>query len=205
MGEMRTLIDGYNLMHAVGLLSRRLGPAGFRKVRHRFLNDLAARLDPVEAHQTTVVFDAAAPPDGAPRELRHKGMTILFAVADDDADERIESLIAHHSAPKGLTVVSSDHRLRQAATRRKARAVTSEDYWSELESRGARQPEPPLPPTVEETARLHGLSPDEAAYWLNAFRDLAEEPATRDALRGEPAFWTDEEIAQIEREVEEEF
>ena len=55
---MRTLIDGYNVMFAAGLMARRFGPDGFRKVRQRFLNDLAATLDPVEAHLTTVVFDA---------------------------------------------------------------------------------------------------------------------------------------------------
>ena len=65
---MRLLIDGYNLMYAVGLLGKRLGPDGFRKVRQRFLNDLADALGAVEAHQTTVVFDAAAPPDNVPSE-----------------------------------------------------------------------------------------------------------------------------------------
>src|SRR5438093_12747477 len=109
---MRTLIDGYNLMHAVGLLGRRFGPDGFRRARLRFLNDLAAALGPVEAHQTTIVFDAAAPPEHAPRESTHKGLTVLFAVGDENADERIELLIAQHSAPKSLTVVSSAHRVR---------------------------------------------------------------------------------------------
>src|SRR3954467_12446391 len=104
---MRTLIDGYNLMYALGLLGKRLGPDGFRKVRTRFLNDLAAALGAVEAHQTTVVFDAADPPGHLPRESTFKGITVVFAVDDDDADERIERLIAAHSAPKGLTVVSS--------------------------------------------------------------------------------------------------
>src|SRR3954465_5533660 len=126
-------------MFAGSLPGRRLGPDGLRKVRDRFLSHLAAAFGAIEAHQTTVVFDAAAPPDRAPREARHKGLTVVFAVDDEDADERIEHLIAPHSAPKGLTVVSSDPRLRQAATRRKARAVTSEDYWSELEARRSRR------------------------------------------------------------------
>src|SRR3954470_14985209 len=77
---MRLLIDGYNLMYALGLMGRRFGPEGFRQVRTRFLNDLAAALDPLEAHQTTVVFDAAEPPDHVPHELRHQGLTVLFAV-----------------------------------------------------------------------------------------------------------------------------
>ncbi len=202
---MRILIDGYNLMYAVGLLGRKLGPGGFRKVRQRFLNDLAAALDPVEAHQTTVVFDAAAPPDHVPREARHKGLTVLFAVDDESADERIEWLIAHDSAPKTLTVVSSDHRLRAAASRRKARAVTADAFWTELEDRRRRRPSevPPLP-SAEEVARQQGLPPEESEFWLRAFADVADAPETRQALEGDPPVLTDEEIARIEHEVQEE-
>src|SRR4051812_12220179 len=118
---MRTLIDGYNLMHARGLMERRFGPGGFHKVRHRFLIELAAALDPTEAHQTTVVFDASRPPRDRPERQTLKGIEVLFSVGDENADARIEALIAAHSAPRSLTVVSSDHRVRQAAARRRAR------------------------------------------------------------------------------------
>ena len=53
-------------------------------------------------------------------------MSIIFALGDENADARIEQLIAAHSAPKSLTVVSTDRRVRQAANRRKARSITSE-------------------------------------------------------------------------------
>jgi predicted RNA-binding protein with PIN domain len=202
---MRILIDGYNLMYALGLLGRKFGPDGFRKVRLRFLNDLAAALDPVEAHQTTIVFDAAAPPEHVPHTLSHKGLTVLFAVDDESADERIEWLIAHHSAPKTLMVVSSDHRLREAATRRKAHAVTADAFCTELENRRRRRPaEGPQLPSAEEQARLHGLTPEESDFWLAAFADLAAEPETREALRGDVPNLTDDDIARIEREIEEE-
>src|SRR5437868_15285637 len=110
---MRTLIDGYNLMFAAGLMGERLGPDRFRKVRHRFLNNLAATLGPVEAHLTTVVFDANDAPDHVPASTSHKGISVIFAVDHASADERIEDLIAHHSSPKTLTVVSSDHRIQK--------------------------------------------------------------------------------------------
>src|SRR5262245_33109940 len=103
---MRLLIDGYNLMFAKGLAGGPPGPDAFRKARARFLNQLADALGPVEAHLTTVVFDASHPPEELPRQTTYKGMTIVFAVDDDDADERIERLIAEHTAPKSLTVVS---------------------------------------------------------------------------------------------------
>jgi uncharacterized protein len=203
---MRTLIDGYNLMFAGGLLGRKFGPDGFRKVRHRFLNDLAARLDPVEAHQTTVVFDASSPPDGLPRQSRHKGLTVLFATDDENADERLEWLIARDSAPKSLTVVSSDHRVRDAARRRKARVVSADEFWTLLDARKskARRAPPPAPSaTDEDRARQAGPSPAEAAYWLAAFGDLDADPSAREAL-GRDFVPTDEEIARIAREVERE-
>ena len=61
---MPLLIDGYNLLHAAGLARRRYGPGGLEKARGSLLGFLAASLGN-ETSQTTVVFDAAAPPPGA--------------------------------------------------------------------------------------------------------------------------------------------
>jgi predicted RNA-binding protein with PIN domain len=198
---MRILIDGYNLMYAVGLLGKRFGPDGFRRTRQRFLNDLAALLGAVDARQTTVVFDASAAPDDVPDSAAHQGMSIVYAVGDESADERIEALIARHSSPKSLTVVSSDRRIRQSAARRRARAVSSEEFWS-----GLREKRPDRPaatrPTAEDRARLHGLTPAESAAWLDVFGHVAELPGARDVL-GDPDYApSPDEIARIEREVE---
>jgi predicted RNA-binding protein with PIN domain len=200
---MRTLIDGYNVMYVLGLLEKRLGPNGLRKARTRFLNDLAARVDAVAAHQTTVVFDAQEGPVHLPRAATHKGITILYADEDEGADARIETLIAAHSTPKSLTVVSTDHRIRQAAARRKARVLTAEAFWQELETPRRGPPSPP-PPTAEEEARLHGLAPEEAARWLETFRDVVTAPETRAALDQGDFAPSDEEIRRITREVEDE-
>ena len=59
---MRLLIDGYNVMHASGRMQRKFGPDGLASRRDRFLNDLAHRLEPETAFQTTIVFDAASLP-----------------------------------------------------------------------------------------------------------------------------------------------
>jgi predicted RNA-binding protein with PIN domain len=201
---MRLLIDGYNVMFAQGLVGKRIGPDHFRQARTRFLNKLVDALGPVEAHLTTIVFDAATPPHDLPPRSSHKGMTILYAVNDENADERIETLIAAHSAPKTLTVVSSDNRIRQAATRRKARVLTADVFLAELESRTRSPRDLPAPPNPEQ-ARGRALSADESAYWLNEFRDLEELPETRAALGRDLGIPTDAEIAEIEREVEREF
>jgi predicted RNA-binding protein with PIN domain len=201
---MRTLIDGYNVMHALGLLDKRFGPDGFRKARTRFLNDLNEALGVLDAHRATVVFDARDGPEHLPRASTYKGMAVLFADEDEGADARIEQLIAADSTPKALTVVSTDRRIRQAATRRKARALTAEAFWQELESHRRRSPAPALP-SAEEEARLHGLAPEEAAAWLETFRDVAEAPETQAGLDRADFVPSDDEIERIIREVDDEF
>ncbi len=202
---MRTLIDGYNLMHARGLMDRKFPPDGLRKVRHKFLIDLAAALDPTEAHNTTVVFDAKLAPPDRPDHQKLKGITVLFAVNDEDADARIEILIAAHSAPKLLTVVSTDLRIRRAAERRRAIVMTSDDFLAKLEKKN-RRPKVAIaiPKTPEETGRQQGPTAAEADYWMAEFAEVAQEPGIRDSLRASDFVPTDEEIAQIEREVREE-
>ena len=66
-----------------------------------------------------MVFDASVPPGDFPPVSIYRGLSVLFALGDENADARIEQLIGEHSNPKTLTVVSSDNRIRLAATRRR--------------------------------------------------------------------------------------
>jgi predicted RNA-binding protein with PIN domain len=202
---MRTIIDGYNVMFAAGLMGEKFRPEKFRKVRQRFLNDLAAMLDSTEAHLTTVVFDANDAPDHIPASIRHKGISVLFAVDHDSADERIEDLIRQDSNPRSLTVVSSDHRIQRAASRKKAKVVSADEFLTMLDSRKERKrPAASTAPTPI-PSRSEIPSAEEAAFWLAEFSDVVDSPEAREIARGDPSFPTDDELAQIEREVEEEF
>jgi predicted RNA-binding protein with PIN domain len=201
---MRFLIDGYNVMYERGLLGQRLGAERFRKARNRFLNEVAEGLGPVDAHQTTVVFDASTPPADLPRLTTHKGLTVVYAVDDENADARLELLIAEHSVPKSLTVVSSDNRVRQAASRRKARVLSADEFLTFLETR-AKHPSAPEAPAAEQPNRDRPLTPEEAGYWLEQFGDLDALPETREAFRNDSGIPTEAEIAEIERAVEDEF
>jgi uncharacterized protein len=200
---MRTLIDGYNVMFAAGLMGRKFGPEGFRKARARFLNDLAATLDAVDAHMTTVVYDANDAPEHVPASTRHKGITVLFAVDEDSADERIEDLIAGHPNPKTLTVVSSDHRIQRAATRKKAKVLSADEFLTRLDLLKERK-RPSAESRIEST-RQEIPTPAESEFWMEEFREVVESEEAREVARGDPSFPTDEELARIEREVEEEF
>jgi predicted RNA-binding protein with PIN domain len=195
---MRTLIDGYNLMFAAGLMGKRFGPDGFRKARARFLNDLASKLGPVEAHLTTVVFDVRKAPDGLPSESRHKGIATVFAVANPTADERIDELIRAHSDPKRLTVVSSDNQVRASAKRRGAKSVTADDFLDQL----ARPRRETAAPTVPEKPAT--LSEAESAYWAREFGEIERSGELQRAFERDPMFPTDEELARIAREVDRE-
>lgn len=160
----KTLIDGYNLMYAAGIVGRRRGRGGLEHSRAALLDLLAESLPPDEAPRTVVVFDAQRPPPGFPHTMRHRGLIVYFASDHDDADALLEELIARHSAPRQLTVVSSDHRLHRAARRRRARAVDS-DVWHEELLRGRNE--------LRRAARRAGepvAEPSEdVEFWLREF------------------------------------
>lgn len=125
---MALLIDGYNLIHAANILGRGIGPGGLERARKALLDFLVASLEERERHSTIVVFDAEHAPPGLPRSIQYQGISVRFSAGYGDADELIEELIKKDSAPRALTVVSSDHRLHRAARRRRAKAVDS-DVW----------------------------------------------------------------------------
>lgn len=169
------IIDGYNLMHAWGLARQRYGPGDLERLRERFLRELANRLPETQRRGTTVVFDAGdeAPTDIADKRV-HELMRIVFAVKDEDADSRIEKLIASHSAPKQIRVVSSDKRLQIAARRRRGQFVTSEQFIEELERAETESKKPAVSRELE--AKSTGeLTEGEMAEWLEIFGESADE------------------------------
>ncbi len=164
---MALLIDGYNLLHASGILGRGVGPGGLERSRSALLNFLVESLEEQELARTTVVFDAREAPPGLPRVTQHRGLTVRFAEPNSDADELIEQLIRADSAPRKLVVVSSDHRLHRAARRRHARCVDSDEWYAEVlrkridrlrrKSPGLKRTEPPSESEVEFWLRQFGL------------------------------------------------
>ena len=161
---MPLLIDGYNLLHASGILGG--GSGSLERSRLALLNFLAAALDEAELPRTTVVFDAADAPRGLPRVVKHRGLTVRYASQHESADELIEILIDADSAPKRLTVVSSDNRIRHAARRRRAKAVASDTWYAStvrrLRERVAAGPESSAHPPVP-------LLEEDVNYWIRQF------------------------------------
>jgi hypothetical protein len=128
-------------------------------------------------------------------------------LGDENADARIELLIAQHTKPKTLTVVSSDHRIRQAASRRRSKSLTSDQFWElidDLKERGRIKLE--VKPAAPPVPRVHTALPtqDEAAHWIEAFRDVDELPEIQEAISPNDSLLTDADIAEIERQVQRE-
>jgi uncharacterized protein len=204
---VRWLIDGYNVMHAGGRLGPKLSREGFRRARRRFLDEISAALGPDVARETTVVFDASVHPGDFAVDAKYRGLGILFALGDENADARIEEIIAAHTNARKLTVVSSDRRIRQAATRRRTKVLTADQFWELIDDLKERE-RPVGRSSNQESSDLADrrppIEPAESALWLETFRDVVDAPATRAALAPNDALLTEDEIAEIEREIERE-
>ena len=197
---MSLVIDGYNLMHAAGIVGRGVGPGGLERSRLAVLNFVVESVEPAELPATTVVFDAQNAPPGLPRELSHRGVRVRFSTGYENADELIEELIEGDSAPRRLTVVSSDHRLHRAARRRKARAIDSDVWYAEMI---ARRKQRQLPRQAEPAKPAAPLATGEVEYWLARFDDRPADKAAdkpRDGLNRPDAIFPQEYLDAIDDE-----
>jgi predicted RNA-binding protein with PIN domain len=167
------LIDGYNLLHHVGLLSGRVGPSKLEKARRALLGHLSSRLG-AEAANVTVVFDALRAPPGAADVCEFQGIHVLFS-RYEIADDLIEELIRATPAPKRLTVVSNDHRIRAAARRRRCPVVECVDFWTSLHPRQAETDS-----AAQGEPKRERVSRGEAEEWAKEFADLDDDPAFKE-------------------------
>ena len=177
---MSLLIDGYNLLHATDLFGEGTGLGSFQRSREALVAFLAASLNESERKQTTIVFDAAEAPAGLPSCYFVEGIRVVFARDYPDADTLIEEMIEDHTAPRGLLVVSSDHRVQRAARSRGAKRVDSERWYTELWQRHIALRRDQQKSVPEKP--MGRLGSDEIAYWVKQFDDTRPEspaPTTR--------------------------
>jgi uncharacterized protein len=168
-GAMRSLIDGYNLMHFLGLVRPR-GPKSLEKSRL----DLQAWLRKTHAKQigdVTVVFDGREATGQPPIQQDHE-LRIHFAIGET-ADDLILELIRREAQPRRLTVVSSDRRIREAARRRECIAWDCSEYLDWALEQGHEAPRPA--PEPEKPA----LTEEETERWKKEFADLDSDPELR--------------------------
>ncbi|MEM8866079.1 MAG: NYN domain-containing protein [Planctomycetota bacterium] len=135
IARMRLLIDGYNLLHATDLFGSGELAGTLQGSREALLGFLVSKLTKRERRQATIVFDAAGAPPGLPDSYTVDELSVRYARGYADADSLLEELIENCRGPKGLTVVSSDHRVQRAARQRGASSVDSAIWHNELRRR----------------------------------------------------------------------
>lgn len=158
---MRFLIDGYNLLHAACKRNESWQRASFDAQRRKLLDVLAAGLRR-NCKGATVVFDGVPGPGATPAPA---SLEVIYSGRGSDADQIIEDLIAEDSAPRLLTTVSSDRRIRSAARRRRAISVSSEDFLAWLEKRLVKRVRKPAEPA----SKFEGTSPEDRDFWQEVF------------------------------------
>jgi predicted RNA-binding protein with PIN domain len=171
------LVDGYNLMHAVGLAGRKL-PGSLDRARTRFLDWLADASKDRDA-AVWVAFDAATASRRSP-EADHRGVRVLFATGRT-ADELIEQLVNAELRPERLTVVSNDAQVQESARRRGCGVRTCEGFVDWLIGGEAPPVAPaPAPPATDKPGP--DATPAEMAAWLAAFSAAPEKGQRRPRL-----------------------
>jgi predicted RNA-binding protein with PIN domain len=155
---MPLIIDGHNLLWAIHKLGEDFESFSDVRLCHILSGYLRLRGEKAE-----IVFDGAGPRDKSSFD-NISSLEVFFAGRDADADVVIENKIKANTAPKRLTVVSSDRRLRAAARARKATPMKSDTFWYNVQSQ-LRQRK-----TIKEpAAKRQGLSESEAKLWLEFF------------------------------------
>lgn len=157
---MILIVDTYNVLHVTGVLPPDL--AGLE------VSSLAAliAMSRYAAGQAWLVCDGAgrSGTTGAAGRIAAR-----FAGPGRAADDEIERLIDLSSAPRRLTVVSSDLRLGRAARRRRCRWLRSEEFLAQLVSDVRRTRRRPGGPPARSTRIGAPLGRGEVLRWMEHF------------------------------------
>jgi predicted RNA-binding protein with PIN domain len=162
------IIDGHNLLHSIqkadacrGVALTRLessgaiSDVGLCRIVGRYLKQIGQKGE--------IIFDGTGPRDKSGFD-NISNLEVFFAGLGTDTDTVIEDKVVANTAPRRLTIVSSDRRLRKAARARKAISLKSEVFWSNIQKQLSRKKT-----TKEPAAKRRGLSDGETKQWLEFF------------------------------------
>jgi predicted RNA-binding protein with PIN domain len=161
---VNALIDGYNLLHAIGLAGRNLPPKGLARARTFLLEWLADRCGD---HALRVIFDGQGNSRSSV-ESDHRGVKVRFSF-QQTADELIEVLVRADAHPAKLSVVSNDRQVQDAGRQRGCVVFACEEFIDAL----IAEPKAPsaAPPPADVPA-----SEAEMAEWLAVFSQPKPRP-----------------------------
>ncbi len=166
---MPLLLDAYNILHVVGVLPPSL--AGI---------DLDELADLVSGsrfrHEPTILVC-----DGTPRRhgVCHQSVHVRFAGPGKTADDLIARLVQRSTAPRRVTVITSDREIAQAVRRRRATVIDSERFLAMLAEDHATNR--PAAPNRGHASPRHLVDQRQVEAWLRLFDldpELHEIPST---------------------------
>lgn len=155
---MPIIIDGYNLLWSIQESGEE-----FESISDVQLCWVIGRYLKAIGENGEIVFDGTGPPDKS-RFDNISNLEVFFAGLATDADTVIEDKIGANTAPKRLTIVSSDRRLKDAARARKAAVIKSELFWGNVQKQLSRKNT-----SKEPAAKRRGISESETEQWLKFF------------------------------------
>jgi len=155
---MPFIIDGYNLLHEIDKTNREDEP-----ISDIALCLLVNRYLRAAGEKGQIIFDGTGPPQKTAFDYI-TNLEVVFAGSGSDADTVIEDKITASTAPKRLTVVSSDRRLIRAARLRKAGTIKSDTFWDDVQKQMRRKKK-----FKEPQQKRDGLTESETRQWLEFF------------------------------------
>lgn len=163
---MSLIIDGYNVLFAIGRYGGKPIGEVIEQARTRLLHQLV-RYHQETGDGVTVIFDSKQPAGGASREESLPGVRIRYSHPPRTADDDIRRLVETSTAPRHIRVVTSDRALARDCAQAGADVVGAKTFYHEL-SRQTRQ--------ADAEGREHQLkreppSADEVREWLEIFGD----------------------------------
>lgn len=167
----RLLVDGYNLMYAIGAIQHGdTRPNALQLGRDRLLSQLSEGLPLEQRRLVWVVFDSEVAPKDLPDHWTRQGMQIAFSRGWISADEMLQAIIAAHHSPKQLVVLSSDHAVQRRAIARGAMAFDSE-HWeravaSMVDASASSRVKSPI---QDQELRPEHVSEEDRKDWLRRF------------------------------------
>jgi hypothetical protein len=154
---MPVIIDGHNLLWSIK------NTEDFTSITDAAMCRILDSYFGLVGEKAEIIFDGIGPPNKTEFD-NIRNLEVTFSGRRTDCDTVIEQRILDSTAPKRLTIVSTDRRLRDAASARKAADVKSEDFWNEVKKRLSRQKK-----SKEPAAKRSGLTESETELWLRAF------------------------------------
>jgi len=159
---MPVIVDTFNVLHQTGVL-----PPNLAGVDVAGLIDLISR-SRFRRSRVRLVCDGTSK---LPDDTAETGqITIEFSGHGRTADDVIASHVDRSTAPKRLTIVSSDREVQKAARRRRCSVISSEAFLKQLaddierEERNAPQQRPQRPQKF-----IRPLSERDTARWMREF------------------------------------